>query len=152
MDLKRCNNHWQMPRFLRPLVPALHVLRITWPHMTRLSDSARSCHVGRSSRQSLWRLCGDIWDQVARNRKGISQKNQTNPKKSVYKMYIYCNIWYVRDGACGLLYAPTPADPPIQKYIRKYKKKKKKKIYKTQKYISLFKSHITHSCIISYRH
>ena len=40
-------------------------------------------------------------------------------------MYIYYNIWYERDGACGLLYAPTPADPPIQIYQKKKKKKKK---------------------------
>ena len=39
-------------------------------------------------------------------------------------MYIYYNIWYERDGACGLLYAPTPADPPIQIYQKKKKKKK----------------------------
>ena len=51
-------------------------------------------------------------------------------------MYIYCNIWYVRDGACGLLYAPTPADPPIQKYIRKYKKKKSTKPKNIFRYLS----------------
>ena len=62
-----------------------------------------------------------------KSHKKSHKKIKQTKKKFVYKMYIYCNIWYVRDGACGLLYAPTPADPPIQKYIRKKKKKKKKK-------------------------
>ena len=32
----------------------------------------------------------------------ISQKKHINQKKSVYKMYINCNIWYGSDAACGL--------------------------------------------------
>ena len=62
-------------------------------------------------------------------------------------MYIYCIIGYVRDLGRGLLHASTAAGPSIQNIPENTKK-----IYKNQKYYSLFKSHIAHPCIISYRH